>query len=198
MLKWMLAAVGIFALSMAISAGSMRLYDASSRRPYDPQAHEFARQISLQYEPVSLVALLANPERYDGRRVFVSGFVSLEFEDCGLHLDRTAYEAGLQRNAIWLDRPKWLNSRDTQRLSQRYADVAGTFEASGRGHMGSYSGTLTQLRLIDPTYTMADYRQLELRESRVALIQQLLSGWFLTFVGWVSLWMYWALTRRPL
>lgn len=198
MLRWMLAAIGIVMLSFAISAGSMHLLDISSRRPFDPQAYERTRQINLQYAPVSLVTLLANPERYDGHKVLVSGFVTLDFEDTGLHLDRAAYEAGLRKNALWLDRPAWLNARETRQLNRHYASVAGTFKTSNLGHMDLYSGTLTQLRQIHPTYTMADHGQRGLRESRNLLFQQLLSGWFLTSVGWMGLWMYWALNRPRL
>jgi O-phosphoseryl-tRNA(Cys) synthetase len=41
-----------------------------------------------------------------------------------------------------------------------------------------------------------DYQRLRIRESRDVLMQHLLSGWFLTLVGWIALTTLWALTRR--
>lgn len=196
MVKWILAAVGVVVLSLAISAWHTHL--SSSPRPYrhDAAAFERDRQIQMQYEQVSLVALLADPERYDGRKVLVSGFVTLEFEGSGLHLDKNAYEAGLRRNALWLDPPKWLSAESARRLDRRYGDVAGTFDASEHGHMGAYTGALVQLRRIRPTFTQSDYQQWRLREQDDMLMQTLFSGWFLIFVGWCGLGLIWLVTRR--
>ena len=196
MFRWILAAIGILVLSTAISAGVQHLDNVSSPIPFDPQAYERLRQIDLQYEDVSLVGLLANPERYDGRKVRASGFLTLEFEGVGLHLDRTSYEAGLLKNAIRLETPRWLNARDKQRLDRRYAIVAGTFESLKLGDHSLYAGRLNQLRLIRPTHTRTDFAQWRLREKTAVLNQTLLSGWFLTVVGWTGLLLFWMLTKR--
>lgn len=195
MIRWILGAIGIAALSIAISAIATQLLEVPSA-PHDPHAYELSREISLQYEHVSLVTLLANPQRYDGQKLLVSGFVTLEHEGTGLHLDRASYEAGLRKNAVWLERPKWLNPSDARRLNRRYATVAATFDASQFGHMGLFSGALTHVRKISPTYTPADHERWLLDLRREALIRQLLSGWCLTIVGWTALFMYWALARR--
>lgn len=181
---------------MAISAGASYIDEAPSRRPYDPQAYERARQIGLQYESASLVALLANPERFDGRKLMVSGFLTLEHEGTGLYLDRAAYDAGLSKNAVWLDRPTWPEPEETRRLHRTYAEVVGTFDASKLGAYDHYSGALTQVQRITPTFTAADYQQWRLREGRDVLLSRLLSGWFLTAAGWTGLFLCWLLTRR--
>lgn len=196
MLKWIIAAIGVLVLSLAISAAHMHLSSASARRPHDAVAFERHRQIELQYEPVSLVRLLAAPERYDGRKVRVSGFMTLGFEDLGVHLDEDAYEAGLRMNALWLDRPNWLTPTATRNLNRRYGEVAGTFDASEHGHMGAYAAALTDLRRIEPIFTESDYQRSRVRERHAVLMQFIFSGWFLTLVGWVALATLWALTRR--
>lgn len=43
-------------------------------------------------EIVSMVAVLANPDQFDGKKVTLSGVLSLEFEDVSLYRDRDAYE----------------------------------------------------------------------------------------------------------
>lgn len=196
MLKWIIAAIGVLVLSLAVSAAQMHLSSVSSRRPHDAAAFERNRQIELQYEPVSLVRLLATPERYDGRRVRVSGFLTLGFEDLGVHLDENAYEAGLRMNALWLDPPNWLTPTATRKLNRRYGEVAGTFDASEHGHMGVYAAALTDLRRIEPTFTEADYQRFRAREGRAVLMQSVFSGWFLTLFGWLALATLWAFTRR--
>ena len=196
MLKWILAAIGVVVLSLAISVAHMHLSSCPPRFPYDAAALERNRQIQLQYEPVSLIGPLATPERYDGHKVLVSGFVTLGFEDLGLHLDENAYEAGLRKNALWLERPDWLSTTAARRLNRRYGEVAGTFAATQHGMYHLYSGTLTELRRIEPTYTQSDYERWRLRESHALLMQHFFSGWFLTLVGWFALAALWAVTRR--
>lgn len=189
-------------ISITISAVHMHL-SSTPRRPFDAATFELDRQISLEYEPISLITLLAAPERFDGRRVRVSGFVTLGFEDSGLHLDESAYQAGLNKNALWLEKPGWLTSTAARRLGRRYGEVAGTFEASVHGqcerlmHCSRFSGTLTDIRRIEPTFTQSDFDRLRVRDSGAVLAQTLLSGWFLTLVGWTGLALLWLLKRRP-
>jgi hypothetical protein len=195
MLKWILAALAIPILSLAISVGSMRLMEPAPHR-FDPKASERAWQIDQQYEDLSLVTVLANPQRYDGHKVRVSGFATLTFEDYSLHLDRAAYEAGLPKNALWVTPPRWLDAQQARKLNRRYASVAGTFDASEHGHGGLYSGALTDVQQIRRTFTQADYQRWLQRNSRYVLAESFLSGWFLTLVGWFGLWAYWALAGR--
>jgi hypothetical protein len=202
MLRWIIAGLGVAVISIAISTVHMRL-SSTPPRPQDPATFERDRQINFQYEPISLIALLAAPERFDGRKVRVSGFVSLRFEDFGLHLDASAYNAGLNKNALWLQKPDWLTSPAERRLNRRYGEVAGTFEASVHGrcerlmHCSHFSGSLTDIRRIQPTFTQSDFQKLRVRDGSDVLAQMLLSGWFLTLVGWTALAMVWLLRRRP-
>ncbi|MDZ4318622.1 MAG: hypothetical protein U1A07_07230 [Phenylobacterium sp.] len=201
MLRWIIAGLGVVAISVAISSVHMHL-SSTPPRPYDAAAYELDRQISLAYEPISIITLLAAPERFDGRKVQVSGFVTLGFEDLGVHLDASSYEAGLHKNALWLHRPGWLTSAAARRLDRRYGEVAGTFEASVHGrcerlmHCSRFSGALTDIRRIKPTFTRSDWDKLRVRKGSEFLAQTLLSGWFLTLVGWTALAMIWLLRRR--
>lgn len=197
MFRWILAAVGILVLSVAMSAAYWHLASTRPRPPYDPVAYETDRQIDLQYERVSLIGLLGDPRRYDQHKVQVEGFVTLGFEDSGLQLDESAYRAGLRQGSVWLDQPKWRNTEAARRLHRHYGRVAGTFDASGRGHMGAYSGSLTNVRRIEPILTEADFQKLRRQEMRTVMVQTIFfSGWFLAFVGWMALAVIWVSTRR--
>jgi hypothetical protein len=95
-----------------------------------------------EYLPVSIVNLLAAPERYNGRAVAVSGFVSLKFENEALYFHREDWQRGLTRNAVWLVMNPNLRST-TKRSDRRYAKVQGVFSSAQAGHGGLFGGAVT-------------------------------------------------------
>ena len=52
---------------------------------------------------VTLVRLIANPEKFDGKLVRVIGFLRLEFEGNVLYLHREDYENAILGDGIWVD-----------------------------------------------------------------------------------------------
>jgi len=86
---------------------------------------------------VSLYELLANPATFHAKRVRVIGFAHFEFEGNGLYAHREDWERGVTRNGLWLSPPSGSDS-----LSNHYVLVEGRFDATSRGHMGMWSGTL--------------------------------------------------------
>jgi hypothetical protein len=158
---------------------------------YDPVPAERYRQDSIDYQEVSLVSLLANPAQYDGKLVQAAGYLTLGFEDSGLHLDKVAYDAGLRKNAVWVSKPAWLSKPDRARLTNRYATVFATFKASHEGMYGLYSGSLEDVRRIRPQYTTADFQVYLFRtrndvfwlRMRPALVVTLLIGGLTTAIA---------------
>lgn len=196
MFRWILAAIAVPALSVAIwLAYAGLVINAREAPPVFAGAPGVHRGDYHNYESVPLVRLLVTPERYDGRRVRVEGYLTLHFEGTAVHLDRTAYEAGLSKNAIWLDRPQWLTHSDERRLTRNYAEIAGVFRASEHGHLGDFSGALTEVRGIGRSLTQQDYERMRLRWSRNALLGTALSPWLLTLVGWTALATFWLMRR---
>ena len=51
---------------------------------------------------VSMIELIANPEKFDGKRVFVNGFVHFEFEGNGLYFHEEDYHNDLRQNGLTL------------------------------------------------------------------------------------------------
>jgi hypothetical protein len=97
------------------------------------------------YLPVSLMQLIASPERYDGKVVRIIGFVHLEFEGNAIYLHREDYEHGITANGLWLDRPKCLTRVGGKPFTSGYALVEGVFKAQERGHMELFSGTISYI-----------------------------------------------------
>ena len=91
----------------------------------------------------SMIALLANPDIYHGKRVRLVGFANFEFESNGLYVSREDWRQSIYRNGLWVDLPGDRQSADQP--NRRYVLIEGTFRADRQGHMGLWSGTLEQV-----------------------------------------------------
>ena len=110
---------------------------------------------SCALHDVSMVQLLANPERYDGLRVRVIGFVHLEFEGQAVYLHREDFDEALLGNALWVDfRPGTLSA--SRPIGDRYVLLEGTFDAHHRGHMGLFGGTIGDITRAGPWPSRAE------------------------------------------
>jgi hypothetical protein len=96
---------------------------------------------------VSMIQLIANPERYDGSPIRLIAFMHLEFEGDALYLHREDYEKSLHENAIWI-RLTDEQMRTSQKLSGGYVLVEGTFRAKDRGHFGMFAGSVDNIARI--------------------------------------------------
>jgi hypothetical protein len=94
---------------------------------------------------VSLVQLIATPERYHGKLVRVVGFLRIEFEGDALYLHEEDYRHRINKNAIWIDVPP--EARNKHSLNNRYVIAEGVFDGDRRGHFDAYSGTRKGVKL---------------------------------------------------
>ena len=93
---------------------------------------------------VSIYELLANPLRFDGKRVRLIGFAHFEFEGNALYPHRDDWDQRILRNGLWLHPPPHGDS-----LSDHYVLVEARFRARPQGHLGLWSGTLDSVtRLV--------------------------------------------------
>jgi hypothetical protein len=104
-------------------------------------------------EDVSLINVIASPEKYKGRKIRVIGYLNLEFEGNGIYLHKDDYENGIPKNGLWVEM-----SRDSIQLPQikkcikNYVLIEGTFDLSG-GHMGAFSGTIKDITRLEIWYS---------------------------------------------
>ena len=101
-------------------------------------------------EDVSLIQLIANPQAYDGKRVRIIGFLRLEFEGDALYLHREDFDYHLTKDALWIDVPRDMTQDQMKSVNNTYAICTGRFRASGHGHMGLFSGELTEITRLEP------------------------------------------------
>jgi hypothetical protein len=93
---------------------------------------------------VSLIQLIASPDKFDSRHVMVMGFARLEFEGNALYLHEEDYKRGLTKNAVWVDVPPDIRGRSKE-YDMKYVLIVGTFSATRKGHMGLFSGTIERV-----------------------------------------------------
>lgn len=194
MAKWIVAALAIPTLSVAISLALNGL-DTGTHVKGVPRSFYGCAGVKGEYESVPLVRLLATPERYEGRKVRVEGFLSLEFEDTGLFPDQETWSAGLRSSSLMVDVPAWASPAIMKSVTRHYACVSGTFVAGNGPGYGYEGGSLIDVRQIEPQAGRADFYRWWIKQHQGTLNQHFLSGWFLTLVGWTTLFIAWRLRR---
>jgi hypothetical protein len=95
-------------------------------------------------QAVSIVQLIATPEKYDGKVVLVGGFLRLEFEGDAIYLHEDDYRHGIYANALWVNVDA-KTAENSDKLNLHYAFVEGTFDASRHGHGGLFTGTMNKI-----------------------------------------------------
>jgi hypothetical protein len=94
---------------------------------------------------VTLIQLIANPDKFDGKLIRVIGFLRLEFEGDVLYLHREDYENAILGNGIWVSvTPAVTKQKAT--LNMNYVLLEGLFSSSESGYMGMWSGAIKQIR----------------------------------------------------
>jgi hypothetical protein len=102
------------------------------------------------FTAVSLIQLVASPEKYHGKKIQVTAFLRVEFEGNALYLHREDYEKGLTKNGIWLEFPlESPGNVDLMKLNNGYVIATGTFDAKNNGHFGLWSGALTRVTWLE-------------------------------------------------
>ena len=115
---------------------------------------------NLLSKRVSLVRLLADPEKYDGKPVFVDGIMHHTFEDDTLYLDREMADMGLKVNGIGLsfdyknlsmvtENKKLSKPEDLDYFHDKCVAVYGTF--SKDGVLREVSAVIENLPLKSPS-----------------------------------------------
>jgi hypothetical protein len=93
---------------------------------------------------VPLIRVIAFPDAYNGKRIFVSGFLNIQHEGNALYFDKEHYLQGLTKNAIWIAYPSEL-ADDIAKYHHRYVTVFGMFRVypgGQAGFRGLYSGEI--------------------------------------------------------
>jgi len=103
-------------------------------------------QITVQLQPfraVSVIQLLATPDRYDGLPVVVDGFCSVGFEDDALYLHKDDWMYRVTSNALRIEADPAIVD---DRYNKKHVTVFGVFSAAPPG--GLYGGRISSIEKI--------------------------------------------------
>jgi hypothetical protein len=75
---------------------------------------------------VSLLQLICNPEKYDGKLISVVGFLHLERGGDLLYHSEEDYKHGIAENAVWIERNDEVSAK-TSAVDLKYVTVIGVF-----------------------------------------------------------------------
>jgi hypothetical protein len=110
-------------------------------------------------EWVSVINLIATPEKYHGKLVHVTGWASIEFENTTLCL---AEKVVSTKECVWLEitegpfLPKdgtttYLNAEKSwKKFHHRVVTLEGIFDMKNTGHMGAYSSGIGKISKVLP------------------------------------------------
>jgi len=103
----------------------------------------FANESRSEIIDCSLVALLADPQRYNGKLVRTSGFAIVRFEESAIYLSRDDAEHTITENAVWIGSPA--KGVPFTSLHGRYIMVEGQFRAQSDGLQGAFFGSIEHI-----------------------------------------------------
>lgn len=145
---WVLACVlGIF-----IGAGLQKdKMTASESEPTAPQQEVTAPSVGENQMPVevSVIQLIANPEKYHGKTVRVIGVGNLEFEGNCISLSKEDLYYGVG-NSIWIELGEGAPSyQQAQQYNGEYVIVEGVFDKDDCGHFDMFHGSIKNISRYD-------------------------------------------------
>lgn len=93
---------------------------------------------------VSIINLIAAPEKFNERQIKVAGFAVVEFERHALYLSELDAMKGLSKNGVWLDFSSY-RVNDPKMFNNTYVLVEGIFDMNMLGHGALYSGGIREI-----------------------------------------------------
>lgn len=96
---------------------------------------------------VDMKSLFNEPQKYDGKVVEVTGFVTIEFEGNALYLDQKSQAGTSYDKGIWLEISK--TSFENKKFNGANVLVKGTFNLGNKGHMNLWKGALEKVSKLE-------------------------------------------------
>lgn len=97
---------------------------------------------------VSILNLIATPEKYDGKLVRVMGVGNIKFEGNAIYLSKGDYKNSITKNALWVD-PDYKSLQTTEseleKMNGKYVLIEGIFNSGKKGHFSLFSGTIEKV-----------------------------------------------------
>ncbi len=101
---------------------------------------------------LSLIELIANAERYNGKQVHVVGYARLDkvhYDESGdsIYVSKEAADHSMMtKDGLYLELSWDEELSYSKKQSDGYAIIEGIFSAKNQGHMGLWSGSIGKIR----------------------------------------------------
>ena len=139
--KWWIIIIGVLVFAMFL-VGVISSYETDTRRLNNPTLTTY---YPLKCKVVPMDTLLANPKRFDGKRVSVKGYWHIEFEGDCLYTNKEGYKNSDHKNALWVDFRK---RREIDSLNDHFVVMDGIFDMRNKGHMDMNGGSITNITKV--------------------------------------------------
>ncbi len=127
----------VFAVLLGIKIYQDKLVESDHSKGPSP-ANQYA-------EDVTMIQLIATPEKYDGQLVRVIGVGNLEFEGNCISLSKEdlKYRVG---NSIWIELgEKAISYEEAQKFNGEYVIIEGIFDKDDCGHLDMFCGSIKNI-----------------------------------------------------
>ena len=91
---------------------------------------------------ISLIQLLANPAKFDGEHVRVTGYIHFESDNDAIYLHREDAEHHLRKNGLWV---ALAPGQALEECQDAYVLLEGVYQARTAGRASLWSGTITRI-----------------------------------------------------
>jgi len=98
--------------------------------------------------PVSILQLIANPDKYDGKSLGAVGYLELRDNNSVLYLHREDFEFGLYVNSLKIEFEPKLTGVDLAKFDLHYVYLRGKFDAKDRGPRSDMGGSIKQTDVV--------------------------------------------------
>ena len=105
--------------------------------------------VAFTPEDVSMVQLLATPEKFDGRPVHVVGYARFISGEGAVYLSDSDGMRQIDKNALALVVTDRQMQKRESRLDRQYVFVEGIFHADNKGRQELYSGTIDAVSRLE-------------------------------------------------
>ena len=94
---------------------------------------------------VSIIQLIASPEKYQNKVVRVIGVGNIDFEGDSVYLSKDDWKYDIYENSFWLDVGEDFQYEEAGKINGKYVIIVGTFNMNNKGHLGLWSGSIEKI-----------------------------------------------------
>jgi hypothetical protein len=98
---------------------------------------------------VSLIQLIAQPEKFDRKKNRFIGFLKLVHEGTAIYLHQEDCDRGIFYNAVWVSVPRDMSRQQWNEVNLQYVICEGVFRADYHGHMNMFCAGITEVRRLE-------------------------------------------------